>query len=272
MEQPVQSVRINLSPERQEVLIALLCELGYDGFEQADDHLIAYIPTTDFDSYELNQLLNLHQLTASLSVIEKTNWNAVWEQNFQPIQLGNQIGVRAHFHPPMPGVTHELIITPQMSFGTGHHATTSLLLEALLELPLKDAAVLDFGSGTGILAILTRKLGAAEVLAIDNDPWCIENATDNCRLNNVHMEIQLSEVPPVGRHFDLVLANINLHIIQAHLSALVKCLYAHSTLMLSGLLVSDAAIVDAACSQLGLEKISSRERNGWLALSYRPML
>jgi ribosomal protein L11 methyltransferase len=269
MEQPVQSVCINLSPDRQDMMIALLCDLGYDGFEQSDDHLIAYIPVPDFDSTELNNLLNSHQLTASLSIIEKTNWNAVWEQHFQPIQLGSQIGVRAHFHPPMSDVTHELIITPQMSFGTGHHATTSMMLEILLEQPVKNASVLDFGSGTGILAILARKLGATEVVAIDNDPWCIENATDNGRMNDVELDIRLSEVPPDGIQFDLVLANINLHIIQAHLRALVNCLLPHGTLLLSGLLVSDAATVDAACTQIGLHKTSIREKNGWLALSYR---
>ncbi|MCA6488249.1 MAG: 50S ribosomal protein L11 methyltransferase, partial [Chitinophagaceae bacterium] len=149
----MQSVQIVIPAKQQDELIALLCALGYEGFEQTDNHLIAYISPHQFVLEELNNLLSKYNLTASLSTIEKTNWNAVWESNFQPIQIGNHIGVRADFHPPFTGVTHELIITPRMSFGTGHHATTALMLEAMLAIPLQDKRVLDFGTGTGILGI-----------------------------------------------------------------------------------------------------------------------
>jgi len=270
MEQAVQSVVIQLSAAQQDELIAELCGLGYDGFEQTDSQLIAYIPFTDFDENDLNLLLNKYSLNCSLSIIEKTNWNAIWESNFQPIQIGKRIGVRADFHPPMTEVEHELIITPRMSFGTGHHATTSLMMETLLSLPLKNTTVLDFGTGTGILGILALKLGADKVIGIDNDPWCIENAADNCEMNEISMDLILAESPPQNQLFDVVLANINLHIIQAHLSALRKCLHQHSSLLLSGLLIDDESTVDELCKEQGLEKLTRAEKNGWLVLLYRP--
>lgn len=271
MENAVQSVQIVIPSEQQDELIAQLCMLGYEGFEQTDEHLIAYIPVQNFAPEALNQLLSNCQLTASLSIIEKTNWNAVWESNFQPIRIGDHIGVRADFHPPIPGVSHELIITPKMSFGTGHHATTALMLEAMLAIPFQGKRVLDFGTGTGILGIFAARLGAGSILGIDNDTWCIENAADNCTINRVQMNLQLSEVPPSNQSFDIVLANINLHIIQANLSALRSCLTEGGILLLSGLLSHDEIAVDASCLAAGLQLHSKNEKNGWMALLYRPV-
>lgn len=271
MEQAVQSVIIPLPENRHDDLIAELCVLGYDGFEQTDTQLIAYIPILDFEENNLNLLLNRYNLTCSLSIIEKTNWNAVWESNFQPIRIGDKIGVRADFHPPLEEVEHELVITPRMSFGTGHHATTALMLENLLPLPLQDKTVLDFGTGTGILGILALRLGASRVLGIDNDPWCVENAAENCKMNGVKMNLILAETPPQNDTFDVVLANINLHLIQAHIIALRSCLKNHSTLLLSGLLTRDEPIVDELCREQGLEKIARAGKNGWLVLIYQPM-
>jgi ribosomal protein L11 methyltransferase len=271
MEQNVQSVHIHLSFEHQDVLIAFLCDLGFDGFEQSDDHFIAYIPFSDFNPEELNQLLNLHQVTYSLSIIEKTNWNAIWESNFQPLLIANRLAVRADFHSPIENVSQELVITPRMSFGTGHHATTSLMLEALLDIPLQDTRVLDFGTGTGILGILAAKLGAQFVLGIDNDTWSIENATDNCKMNAVTIDLLLSDEPPAHQTFDFVLANINLHIIKANLIALAKCLQPNGTLLLSGLLTQDEQMVDASCFEVGLQKKERFEKNGWVLLFYQPI-
>jgi ribosomal protein L11 methyltransferase len=271
MENAMQSVQIVIPAEQQDELIALLCALGYEGFEQTDNHLIAYIPPQNFVLEELNNLLSNYNLTASLSTIEKTNWNAVWESNFQPIQIGNHIGVRADFHPPFIGVTHELIITPRMSFGTGHHATTALMLEAMLAIPLQDKRVLDFGTGTGILGIFAARLGAKTIVGIDNDTWCIENAADNCTMNRVQMDIQLAEVPQPNQTFDIVLANINLHIIQANLPALRSNLTEQGVLLLSGLLSQDEIAVHESCLAVGLQLDSKNEKNGWISLLYRPI-
>lgn len=267
----MQSVQIVISAEQQDELIAQLYALGYEGFEQTDDQITAYISPHNFVHEELNNLLSNYNLTASLSTIEKTNWNAVWESNFQPIQIGNDIGVRADFHPPFTGVTHELIITPRMSFGTGHHATTALMLEAMLSIPMQDKSVLDFGTGTGILGIFAARLGASRILAIDNDTWCIENATDNCSMNHVQMDLLLAGEPPSNQTFDLVLANINLHIIQANLPALRGCLSDRGILLLSGLLSDDANAVHESCLAVGLQLHSRNEKNGWLSLLYRPV-
>lgn len=268
----MQSVQIVIPADRQDELIAQMFALGYEGFEQTDTHLIAYIPPLDFNKEDLNQLLSNLNLTASFSVIEKTNWNAVWESNFQPIRIGDRIGVRADFHPPFTGVSHELVITPRMSFGTGHHATTALMLEAILDIPLQGKTVLDFGTGTGILGILAARLGARKVVGIDNDTWCIENAADNCQMNKVHLDLQLAEEPPQDQTFDLVLANINLHIIQTHLHSLLHCLANQGILLLSGLLVQDETTVDEACRQVGLQLHSKSEKNGWISLLYRRAL
>jgi ribosomal protein L11 methyltransferase len=271
MENATQAVQIVVPAEKQDELIAHLCALGYEGFEQTDVQLIAYIPFHNFDLEELNNLLSNCNLTYSLSTIEKTNWNAVWESNFQPIRIGNDIAVRADFHPPSTGVTHELIITPRMSFGTGHHATTALMLEAMLDIALQNKTVLDFGTGTGILGIFAARLGASSILAIDNDTWCIENAADNCTMNGVQMHLQLAEEPPTNQTFDLVLANINLHIIQANLPALRRCLTDQGILLLSGLLSGDEIAVQESCLAVGLELHSKNEKNGWLSLLYRPV-
>ena len=271
MEQAMQSVHIVLPPELQDELIASLCALDYEGFEQKEDSILAYIPLLNFDENGLNILLSKYNLSYSLSIINKINWNAVWENNFQPILIANRLSVRADFHSPIQNVSQELIITPRMSFGTGHHATTSLMLEALLDLPLKDARVLDFGTGTGILGILAAKLGANYVVGIDNDAWCIENATDNCKKNGVSIDLQLSEEPPLNEIFDFVFANINLHIIQANIKALAKCLPSNGTLLLSGLLTQDEEILDAACGEAGLQKNGRFEKNGWLLFFYQPI-
>jgi ribosomal protein L11 methyltransferase len=214
--------------------------------------------------------LNQHSITYSESILEKTNWNAVWESNFQPIQIGNRLGVRAHFHPPIPDVEQEIIITPKMSFGTGHHATTSLVMEMMFAINLQNHSLLDFGTGTGILAILGKMLGAKNILAVDNDDWCIENALENCKVNQASdIEVQLSDKPIIGRNFDTILANINRHILLEHLPALVKQMNAGGQLIISGLLTEDGPELDAFCKNLGLLPTEKAEKNGWIALGFR---
>ncbi|HEV2483139.1 MAG TPA: 50S ribosomal protein L11 methyltransferase [Puia sp.] len=163
----------------QEVLIALLGEMGYEGFEQEEAQLHAFIPEAAFDEAAVRELLEAHGLRYTLQRIEERNWNEEWEKNFQPVVVDGFCAIRAHFHPRVPEVEHELIITPKMSFGTGHHATTYMMLQAMRSLDLRGKRVLDFGTGTGVLAILAERLGADVVVAIDNDDWSIENAREN---------------------------------------------------------------------------------------------
>jgi len=253
----------------QDLLIAQLSEVGFEGFEQTDSELIAYIQESDFIAADLILILNQYNLTYTESIIKKTNWNEVWESNFQPIQIDNRLGVRANFHPPFVGVEREIIITPKMSFGTGHHATTSLVMEMMLERTYQNTSLLDFGSGTGILAILAHQLGATDILAIDNDEWCIENAIENCKVNEAtQIDIQLSDQPSINRTFDNILANINRHILLEHLPSLTKLLNRGGELIISGILVSDELEMTAVCTGLGLLVNERRDKNGWMAIAF----
>ncbi|NDA62061.1 MAG: 50S ribosomal protein L11 methyltransferase [Chitinophagia bacterium] len=256
-------------PEEQELLIAQLSEAGFDGFEQKDTELIAYIGESDYQSSDIELILNQLNLTYSESIINKTNWNEVWESNFQPIQLGNKLGVRANFHPPFEAVEREIIITPKMSFGTGHHATTSLVMEMMLTRMYQDKTLLDFGSGTGILAILAHQLGAIDILAVDNDEWCIENAMENCKINQAsQIAIHLSDKPVPGRTFDNIVANINRHILLEHLPSLINQLKHGGELIISGILVTDEYEMTDFCNKLGLQVTERRDKNGWLAIAF----
>jgi ribosomal protein L11 methyltransferase len=167
-------IQVSIKTEEwQEVLIALLTEIGYEGFEQEEALLKAFINKDAFDRAALEALLGEYGVEYEEQEIGERNWNAEWEANFQPVVVDGFCAVRAHFHPPMPEVEHELVITPKMSFGTGHHATTYMMLQAMRGIDLRGKRVLDFGTGTGVLAILAERLGAAEVVAIDNDDWSI---------------------------------------------------------------------------------------------------
>ncbi|MBS1744880.1 MAG: 50S ribosomal protein L11 methyltransferase [Bacteroidetes bacterium] len=167
-----------ISKDTGEILIALLSDQQYEGFEETDNQLKAYIDSALFDEAEIQLLALQFKLQFEINKIADTNWNAIWESNFQPIVINDWV-IRAAFHPPIKEIAHEIIITPKMSFGTGHHATTFLMVQQMQQTNFSDKMVLDFGTGTGVLAILAHKLGAAAITAIDNDPSSIENAAEN---------------------------------------------------------------------------------------------
>lgn len=260
-------ISIPAEPAVQELLVAELAELGFDGFEESADCLKAYIPEAGLQENELNILLNKYSLKYSKSIINKQNWNQLWESNFEPVQVEDFVGIRADFHPPFTGVTHEIVITPKMSFGTGHHATTWQVMKLMQELDFAGKMVFDFGTGTGILAILAEKLGAREVLAVDNDDWCIENTSENILVNSCNcIDIQKVNSLKLNRRFDIILANINRNIILDNIEELVKATVPGGQVLLSGLLVSDEAEIREACGALGLVHRKTVERNGWIAL------
>jgi ribosomal protein L11 methyltransferase len=251
-----------------DILIAELSEIGYDGFEESAGLLKAYIKEADFSEKELNILLNKYSVKYLLSIIKKQNWNAVWESNFEPVQVEDFVGIRAHFHPVFENVEHEIVITPKMSFGTGHHATTYMVMQVMRGLNCwNNASVFDFGTGTGILAILAEKLGATRVLAVDNDDWCIENASENILINNCQsIDIQKVDAVSMVEQFQVILANINRNIILDNIQGLRKALLPGGQLLLSGLLKEDEADITTACTALGLTHQKTVERNGWIAL------
>lgn len=262
------SIQINIKAreEQQEILISQLNECEAEGFEQQEDYLIAYFSEQNFNSYEVNEILK--DYTIQSTTIEEQNWNKVWESNFQPVIVGEFCGIRAEFHPEIKEVAHEIVITPKMSFGTGHHATTFMMIEQMAEMDFRDKLVFDFGTGTGILAILAEYLGAKKVLAIDIDEWSVENANENISRNQCSkIEIKKSTDIP-DEKFDIILANINRNVILQYLPQLNSCLDEGKFLLLSGLLIEDEEVIVEACRSEGLRLIKRREKNNWISLLF----
>lgn len=252
----------------QEVLIALLGEMGYEGFEQEEALLHAFIPEAAFDEAVVRELLEAHGLTYSLQHIAERNWNAEWEANFQPVIVDGFCAIRAHFHPPVPEVEYELVITPKMSFGTGHHATTYMMLQAMRSVDLRGKRVLDFGTGTGVLAILAERLGAGSVLAIDNDDWSIGNARENVAENGCRRieVLKKDRVADLGLFFDVILANINKHVIVSQLEALTQHLTQDGVIVLSGLLTDDAEEIENEAAKNNLSVSGRMTKGSWICL------
>ncbi len=256
------------------LLIAQLSEMGFDGFNEEQNHCKAYILSSELDKEEvennLNNIFNQYTLTYSKSIIKEQNWNAVWESNFDPVRVGDFVGIKAHFHPNFdPAVQFEIKITPKMSFGTGHHATTFSVMQMMEHLHFKGKSVYDFGTGTGVLAILAEKLGASQVLAVDNDDWCIENANENIQ-NNDSKVIVVQKVASAlqNAQFDIILANVNRHIIEANMLELTLVAHPTSQLILSGLLIEDQQDMIELASKNGWIFVKSQPLNGWVSLLF----
>ncbi|HEV8081437.1 MAG TPA: 50S ribosomal protein L11 methyltransferase [Chitinophagaceae bacterium] len=173
-----------ISQEQSEILIAELSEINFYAFEEDKSILSAFIKEENFTEKELNKIISPKNISYTRSIIKETNWNKKWESEFEPIIIENFVAVRAVFHQQVTSVKHNIVITPKMSFGTGHHATTFLMLQQMQYIDFSNKKVLDFGTGTGILAILAKKLGAKKIVAIDNDEWSINNARENFVANN----------------------------------------------------------------------------------------
>ena len=244
------------------------------GLGEGAGHCKTFILSTEYIDnnieIELNKIFNQNNLTYLKSIIKEENWNAIWESNFEPVRVGDFVGIRANFHPHFdPPVQHEINITPKMSFGTGHHGTTFTVIQMMEEMNFKDKTVYDFGTGTGILAILAEKLGAKEVLAVDNDDWCIENANENLEANESH-RIQVEKVVSAfqSRTFDIILANVNRHIIEANMEELTKVSKIDSQLVLSGLLIEDQLDMINLFTQNGWSFLNIKQKEGWISLLF----
>lgn len=256
-----------------EIIMAALGELPFDSFVETESGLQAYIPAEefnqeDFDELYIWQLPNL-EITHSQKRIEQQNWNAVWESNFEPIIVDDQCVVRAPFH-EKADVPYEIIIEPKMSFGTGHHETTHLMMKHLLGMDLEGKSVCDMGSGTGVLAILAEMRGAKEVLAVDIDEWAYENALDNCKRNNCHhITVEQGDVNnSIGKTFDVYIANINRNILVRDLEHYSASTVKGGTLLLSGFYDVDADIIRDAAQAVGFEQVGALEKNSWNALRF----
>ncbi len=256
------------NPDDFDVISYRLSE--YDGFEEVGEELLCYITKDKFDKTLTDTLASELGVNYTIELLEPVNWNATWEANFPVQVIDDFVAIRAHFHQPVEGIQHQLLITPKMSFGTGHHATTYMMVQQMRQLPFTGKKVFDFGTGTGVLAILAAMLGATSVYAIDNDTWSVENALENVQNNNVmEVTITLETAPPGNEIFDIVLANINRNILLENMSAMAACLNQGGYLLMSGLLQDDEPDMITAAETEGFNFLYRTEKNGWIALLFK---
>jgi ribosomal protein L11 methyltransferase len=262
-----------ISTEESDMLIARLSQAGFEGFEEEPKKLHAFIPETLYDVTVVEKIIadikgvaDPFHTSFKTEYIEPRNWNAEWEKDFEPVVVGNFCAIRAHFHEPVPGVPYDLIITPKMSFGTGHHATTYMMISAMKDLDFKKRSVLDFGTGTGVLAILAEKLGADPILAIDSDAWSIENAVENVAVNECsHIRIEEKDSLTGIGLFDIVLANINLRVILENMEYLRQHLSESGVFIGSGVLESDEEKIRKRAVAEGFSMERLMTKDNWMS-------
>ncbi|MEO2070205.1 MAG: 50S ribosomal protein L11 methyltransferase [Zunongwangia sp.] len=256
-----------------EILIAELGSLGFESFVENEDGVTAYILKEEFNENMLTEVRILDsdefKISYSSSEIQQVNWNEEWEKNFQPIVVDDICSVRAPFH-PKPETEFDIVIEPKMSFGTGHHATTHMMIQFILKNEWKGKSVLDMGCGTGVLAILSSQKGANPVEAIDIDNWCYLNTLENIERNNVP-EISVKEggAELLGeKKYDVIIANINRNILLNDMQKYVSVLQPDGDLYLSGFYKGDIPIIQEACEKLGLKFQENLEKDKWVAVKF----
>jgi ribosomal protein L11 methyltransferase len=266
---------ITVSPQEpgSDILIALLADFGFESFTQNETNLDAYIQD-ELENESLVKDLNFEDFTFSYTRTEipKTNWNEEWEKNFSPVYVDDLVCIRAHFHDKSNIVKHDIVITPKMSFGTGHHDTTWLVSKIMFSLDFKNKSVLDMGCGTGILAILAKQLGATKLLGIDIDDWSIENSIENAEINDCS-EIEFKKgdanLLPKQETFDIILANINKNILKQDLPNYFLCLKKDGHLLLSGFFQADVEELKNLAQAIGFEFIESYQKNEWAVIKLK---
>ncbi|MES2890637.1 MAG: 50S ribosomal protein L11 methyltransferase [Bacteroidota bacterium] len=256
------------SRSQLEQLVALLHVQDFEGFEEEENTLKAFIAETRFDEAGFTEVLDrFASINYTRTVIEQVNWNQQWEEGFRPVIIDEFAAIRADFHEAISGVEHEVIITPKMSFGTGHHATTFLMIRQMKDVDFTGKSVLDFGTGTGVLAILAEKCGAQEILAIDYDEWSIVNTRENLERNNSEaVEVAMMDTIPAAKSFDIILANINLNILTAHMKAIAAATKPGGTILFSGFLYHDEEQMKDSIQQAGLQFLSTSQRGDWISI------
>ncbi len=257
----------------QDVLSGELGAIGFESFVSADSGLVAYCPINLYDEEQLKSLLENFPVEARISFevnkVKAQNWNEEWEKNyFEPIVIGNDCVIHSSFHQSIPNAKYEILIDPRMSFGTGHHETTSLMIAALLKMDLQGKSFLDMGCGTAVLSILAAMKGATPIMGIDIDEWAYSNSLDNIKLNG-YEQIEIREGGAellAGLHFDVIFANINRNILLNDMAAYVACLNEGGELYMSGFYKEDIPAIEKCANDLGLKLISFEEKNNWVAV------
>lgn len=257
----------NVTTEQNEILVALLSNIGFEGFEESDDLLKAFIKEADFKKEEVDIIVKGLSLFYTSSIVEQQNWNAQWESSFEPVVIENFAAVRAGFHQPVTEVKYEIIVTPKMSFGTGHHATTYLMMQQMSHIDFAGKTVFDFGTGTGVLAILAEKMGATKIDAIDIDEWSVENTNENILANNCHnINVAMASTINTAIKYDVVLANINLNVLLANMKDIAAICQKGATVLFSGILTTDESVLKKAALENGLFFKNIAKKNNWLCI------
>lgn len=260
-----------------DIISALAGEIGFESFVEWENGVQAYVQQSLFDQEALgNMVANFPipntNITYEIKEAEDKDWNEEWEKNFfQPIVIGNRCCIHSTFHKNTPKTEYEILINPQMAFGTGHHETTSSIISELLDADLQGKSVLDMGCGTSILAILASMRGANPVTAIDIDDWCVNNSRDNIALNqinNITVELGDASLLKNRKPFDVIIANINRNILIADMDRYAACMHIGSELFMSGFYVQDIPAIQEKAESLGMTFIHHREKNNWAAVKF----
>lgn len=259
----------NVPSGMSDLIIAGLQD-GAEGFEETDNGVKAIFLETNYNETDISEIATAYQLQYETEVLPSQNWNALWESNFSPVIVDDFVGIRASFHAPLKDVSHEIVITPKMSFGTGHHATTHLMMQQMRTVSFPGKSVFDFGTGTGVLAILAHRLGARQVMANDIDEWSILNAKENFEQNHItDIRLVQSDTAGMNEKFDVILANINRNVLLDNMSILSLQLNENGLLLLSGILQQDFEAIKAAAENSHLELVTENVRNNWLCLGFQ---
>ncbi len=264
-----------ISAELSDLLLAELSEIGFEGFEEQESTLKAFVKSTEFENELFDILVEKYNVTYRKSIVSEKNWNEEWEKDFEPIVVKSPneeavfCMVRASFHKPISESTFDIIITPKMSFGTGHHATTLQMMQGMSVINFQNKRVIDFGTGTGLLAILAEKMGAKEILAIDNDDWSINNAKENLIANGcTKVSVVKADFCDASTAYaDVVLANINLNVIKANLKDIVKSCKPNATVLFSGILTDDETDIVGALNEAAFQVNKIQNHKGWMFLT-----
>lgn len=271
------ALNFECDPAFSDILIAELSEVKFDTFLENDRGFQACTVAEEYDEAAVKEIVERYKqlvvpLTYTVEEVEKKNWNEEWEKNYDPIIVADKCIVRASFHSPEQAFPYEIIINPKMSFGTGHHETTHLMLKAQMEIDHKGKAVLDIGCGTGILAIMAHKLGAKSVKACDIEEWAVKNSIENFELNNCGemacFEGTVADIPQPGKQ-DIILANINRNVLLAEIPTYATFLNPNAFLLLSGFYEKDIPEIERVAVENGLKKISYETKKDWSAVLFQ---
>ncbi|MFM1913848.1 MAG: Ribosomal protein methyltransferase [Bacteroidota bacterium] len=267
-------IKFICSDELTDMLIAEISLIGFDIFEQNNDGFVTFHSDVNFDLTEIDEIISryrpLGEIHYSTEIIKKVNWNKEWESNYSPIEVNDKVYIRASFHPPKEGFETEILINPQMSFGTGHHETTRLVIGLMMEENWVEQEVMDAGTGTGILAIYAKIKGAKKVVGFDIDDWCIENSIENAELNNISgysfNQGTIRDQSPYS--YDALIANINRNILLDEMEEYAKFIKKGGALYLSGFYLEDSQVIHEKAEEYGLTYKTHASLNRWCAMKF----